>query len=255
MTVEFAYAQARAQARHGDRLSAESWGLVESGLGLAQYLHLVRGTTLAARVQHFSPATSPHTIERSLRGDWRAEVANAARWVPPRWRPAIEWTARLPELPALSRLAQGAAPPPWMRADPMLASFALDDPGQRRAALAATPYAPLLAVTAGGDMAEAWLRHWQTLWPPGDAGTEPLQALAVLLQRYRQAIAAAGRGEATADHHGTLARLVLRMLRRHREQPVAVFCHLCLTALELYRLRDGLLRRALFNDLVAENGP
>jgi len=29
---------------------------------------------------------------------------------------------------------------------------------------------------------------------------------------------------------------------------VTVFCHLLLCALELHRLRQGLLRRALFND-------
>jgi hypothetical protein len=44
----------------------------------------------------------------------------------------------------------------------------------------------------------------------------------------------------------------LRILRRRREQAVTVFCHLLLTALELYRLRQGLLRRALFNDLETE---
>jgi len=254
MPVEFAYAQARAQARHGDRLAAESWGLVESGLGLAQYLHLVRGTALAARVQHFSATTSPHAIERSLRSDWRVEVAGAARWVPSRWRAAVEWTARLPDLPALSLLAQDAAALPWMRADPALSPLAIDDPDLRRSALAASSYAPLLEPTAGGELADAWLRHWRKLWPPGDAGAGPLEALLTLVQRYRREIGASSPGETTADRHRTLARLVLRMLRQYREQPVAVFCHLCLTALELHRLRDGLVRRALFNDVAGEAG-
>jgi len=47
MAVEFSYAQARAQARQGDRLSADTWGLLESSVGLAQFLHLLRGTALA----------------------------------------------------------------------------------------------------------------------------------------------------------------------------------------------------------------
>jgi len=254
MPVEFAYAQARAQARHGDRLTAESWGLVESGLGLAQYLHLVRGTALAARVQHFSATTSPHAIERSLRSDWRTEVAGAARWVPARWRAAVEWTARLPDLPALDLLAEDASALPWMRSDPVLSPLAIDDPELRRSAMAASPYAPLLEPAAGGEPADAWLRHWRTLWPSDDAGAGPLDALVTLLQRYRRELGAARRGETTADRHRALARLVLRMLRRHREQPVAVFCHLCLTALELHRLRDGLVRRALFNDVAREAG-
>jgi len=44
----------------------------------------------------------------------------------------------------------------------------------------------------------------------------------------------------------------VNLLRRRRDQPVTVFCHLLLSALELHRLREGLLRRALFNDLAAE---
>ena len=67
MPVEFAYAQARAQAQHGRRLSADTWSLLESSVGLSQFLHQLRGTTLAPRVEHFSATTSPHAIERFLR--------------------------------------------------------------------------------------------------------------------------------------------------------------------------------------------
>ena len=55
----------------------------------------------------------------------------------------------------------------------------------------------------------------------------------------------------TTGAAGLQARAV-RILRRHRDQPVTVFCHLLLCALELHRLRQGLLQRALFNDLVSE---
>jgi hypothetical protein len=33
---------------------------------------------------------------------------------------------------------------------------------------------------------------------------------------------------------------------------VTVFCHLLLCAVELHRLREGLLKRALFNDFAGE---
>ena len=41
-------------------------------------------------------------------------------------------------------------------------------------------------------------------------------------------------------------------MRANREQPVTIFCHLLLSALELHRLREGLVRRALFNELDRE---
>jgi hypothetical protein len=120
MPVEFAYAQARAQARQGDRLSADTWGLLESSVGLAQFLHLLRGTTLAPRVEHFSAVTSPHVIERSLRRDWHSEVDSATRWVPLRWRAAVAWTSWLAELPAIGHFLQGGAALHWMNEDPVL---------------------------------------------------------------------------------------------------------------------------------------
>ena len=123
MPVEFAYAQARAQARHGARPGAETWSLLESSVGLAQFLHLVRGTALSRRVEHFSAATSPHTIESSLRRDWHREVESATRWVPLRWRAAVAWTGRLAELPALSYLLDGGASLPWMAEDPVLSGL------------------------------------------------------------------------------------------------------------------------------------
>ena len=127
MPVEFAYTQARAQARHGVRLSAEAWSLLESSVGLAQFLHLVRGTTLAPRVEHFSAATSPHLIERSLKRDWHREVDSATHWVPLRWRTAVAWTGWLAELPALGHLLDGGESLPWMAADPQLSAFSMED--------------------------------------------------------------------------------------------------------------------------------
>ena len=239
MPIEFAYAQARAQARHGDRLSADSWSLLESSVGLAQYLHLVRGTTLASRVEHFSASTSPHVIERFLRQEWRAEVASAVCWVPLRWRAAVAWTARLAELPALSHLLHGDGTQPWMADDPALSGFAAEDADTVRATIEET-----LPGLAAGDQA-GWLREWRRLWPDDGASDAALTKLVAAVERY-------GGGEADGDWRGSLQQHALRILRGHREQPVTVFCHLLLSALELHRLRQGLLQRALFNDLAAE---
>ena len=239
MPVEFAYAQARAQAQHGRRLSADTWGLLESSVGLAQFLHHVRGTALAPRVEHFSATTSPHAIERFLRREWHDEVDSAAHWVPGRWRPAVAWTARLAEQPAAAYLLHGGEPQPWMADDPEWSTLAAADPDSLPASLGAAGY--------GGGL-ESWLQHWRRLWPDDGQGRDALDELASLVDR--QGI---GRdGNEDEDWRDGLERRAVSLLRRRREQPVTVFCHLLLTALELHRLRQGLLGRALFNDLEPE---
>ena len=47
---------------------------------------------------------------------------------------------------------------------------------------------------------------------------------------------------------------IVRIMHFRLRQPVVVFCHLVLTALELWRLRGGLIGRAMFNDVLAEQG-
>ncbi len=228
MPIEFAYAQARAQARHGGRLSADTWGLLESSVGLSQFLHHVRGTALAPRVEHFSATTSPHVIERFLRREWYDEVVSAAHWVPARWRAAVAWTEKLAELPAISYLQAGGEPRAWMADDAVLSTFAA---GQ--------------VAAASGDGLAGWLRRWRMLWPDDAAGDATLDELVMLVHKH----GIRGEGGAADDWRETLERRAVRILRRHREQPVTVFCHLLLCALELHRLRQGLLQRALFNDL------
>ena len=231
MPVEFAYAQARAQARHGRRLSADTWSLLESSVGLSQFLHHVRGTALAPRVEHFSATTSPHVIERFLRREWREEVETAARWVPARWRAAVAWTSRLAELPATTHLQAGGEPQGWMADDEALSALSAGE-----------------TTAPGGDGLGGWLRSWRTLWPDDAGNDATLEEFVSLVRKHGIRDTQAQ----TGDWRETLERLVVRVLRRHREQPVTVFCHLLLCALELHRLRQGLLQRALFNDLATE---
>lgn len=231
MPVEFAYAQARAQARHGRRLSADNWSLLESSVGLSQFLHHVRGTALAPRVEHISAATSPHVIERFLRRAWHEEVDSAVHWVPARWRAAVAWTSRLAELPATRYLQAGGEPQGWMADDGVLSTVAAAE-----------------TTAASGSGFAGWLRHWRTLWPEEAADDPVLEELLSLIRKHgiRDERAEAGDWRETLEHRA------VRILRRHRERPVTVFCHLLLCALELHRLRQGLLQRALFNDLVSE---
>jgi len=236
MPVEFACAQARAQAQHGERLTADTWSLLGSSVGLAQYLHQLRGTSLARRVENISATTSPHVIERSLRRAWREEVDAAVRWVPARWRPAVAWTARLADLPSTGHLLHEGEVHPWMAEDDTLSALAVDEPAEVLAAIDAAGY---------GDGIDAWLQQWRRLWPEGAEVLEELLSLVERLAIRRDSVE-------PEDWRSSLERRTVRMLRWRREQPVTVFCHLLLCALELHRLRQGLLQRALFNDLETE---
>jgi hypothetical protein len=249
MPVEFAYAQARAQARHGARLSQDAWRALESDTGLAQYLHAIRSTALAPRVRHFTAATPAHAIERSLRRDWRSEVDNAAHWVPRPWRESVTWTTWWPDLPAIAHLRSGGEVLAWMQDDPVLSAFVLPDPEARRQAIEATP----LGEPGNEDLVENWLERWRALWPRVAADDASLAELVDLLRRHRHAQEDdALDAKSARDLADDFERRVIRLLRTRVRQPVIVCCHLILSARELWRLRSGLIRRALFNDVPME---
>jgi hypothetical protein len=66
---QFAYVQARLQARHGQRPSEDRWRLLESSPDLASYLQGARSTSLRPWVVHLPAESSTHQVERSLRID------------------------------------------------------------------------------------------------------------------------------------------------------------------------------------------
>ncbi|MDH3532754.1 MAG: hypothetical protein OEO82_07475 [Gammaproteobacteria bacterium] len=253
MPIEFAYAQARAQARQGDRLTPADWRLLESSRGFSQYLHAARGTGLAPRVRHFSALTSPHAVERSLRRDWRNEVESAAHWVPRVWRSAVAATAAWPDLPGLLYLAHDGRLLPWMREDPVLAEYALADRDARERALHDFTAGELNVTGTDGEPLRSWLLRWQSLWPAAATFRPALLELTDLVQRYVDSMQHVRAQAATLlQLHEDFERRIARHMRTRLQQPVTVFCHLLLTALELRRLQSGLVRRALFNDVVAE---
>jgi hypothetical protein len=68
-----------------------------------------------------------------------------------------------------------------------------------------------------------------------------LRQLEATLHRYRDDVA---RGEPEADR--ALETGLTRLFRRHAARPAAAYAHLGLLALDIQRLRAGLLRRRLF---------
>ena len=219
--------------RLGKRLSPAGWRLLEASGTLGQYLHAARATELRSKVQPLSATSSPHAIERALRRDWRAEVLGAAHWVPERWRVAVGWTAWLCDLPILAWLDQGGESLSWMRHDPRIAELA-DDGG---------------TLAGSDDMLTGWRQHFEALWPTGDPDTARLRDFVDLVDEYRSQplVAAAGRRESMEPRRRLDAHAV-RLIRRSLREPVTVFSHLLLVGLDLGRLRNGLVRRALFGD-------
>ena len=253
MSIEFLYAQARIRARLGQRLPEGGWRLIESSLGLAQYLHSARASVLAPRVQHFTTRVSPHTIDRSLRHDWCEEVAAVGRWVPERWREAVCMTTWLPYLPSIAYLENGGTTLDWMHDDSVLAEMAQDDIAARRLALGKSPFAGFLPAGETPDGSKRWIASWRYTWPAmGAVERSSLEQLLAVVDRFSTEDGGANVGRARRERLIHLDRTVARLLRRRTGQPVVVFCYLLLAGLDLQRLRDGLVRRALFNDVVPE---
>jgi hypothetical protein len=253
VSIDFAYAQARVQARLGERLSETGWRALESTLGLPQYLASVRNTSLARYVQHFSAALTPHAIERSLRDDWRAEVEAVSHWVPDAWAPVVAWAAWLPYLDTLASLTGGGTVLPWMQADAVLSGVALRDVAARELAISDAAFGMLADDDAPAGWRARWFDHWTSLYPKTrDDEKAGMWMLVAAIQRYFAVIDRPGNSRTERREAGErLAADATGLVHRRAEAPVVVFCHLALVALDLQRLRDGLLRRALFRD---ENG-
>jgi hypothetical protein len=231
------------QARHGERLDEGDWRVLEGAKSLDHHLDRSRATSLRRFTDRLEARMSSHAIERVLRAEWRRYVAETAAWVPPVWRPAVRWLRHVPDLPMLELLRQGDAPE-WVRQDPTLAAHAERDP-QKRVTGHEDPSA-LLSLANTGTLAH-WLTHWRALWPPlCGVDCQWLDRLCTAVAEHLGRLTTAGVQETSARYRGDLAQAVTRLFRRRSGTPVALFAHLTLVALDLERLRGGLVRRQLF---------
>jgi hypothetical protein len=104
--------------------------------------------------------------------------------------------------------------------------------------------APRPAGAPVSDPGAPWLARWLQLMPRAATAS----GTSVLLQR----VAALLMPRLVGDRRGRAAlsepvhRALLRLFRRHGGGPVAVFAHLALVALDVERLRGGLVTRVLF---------
>lgn len=249
----FAYAQARLQARLGARgATASVLQRAHATRDLGALLQLLRTTSLGPHIARIAPDLGVHEIERRLRDDWARTVDEVARWQPAQWRAAVHWLRWLPYLPALQKLARVGRAPAWMREDPWLARIVAVDPPQRRAALVATPLAPLGAgFDDEGDVVGQWLAHWRTLWPASEHARHGLAAVVRVLAAHVSGLHNVAPSAASEPLLGVLATQLQRLFRRHPLTPTAAIAWLGLEAIDLLALRGLVTARAALDGVTA----
>lgn len=242
--AEFAYAQARIEARHGERLRDSDWRNLESAQSLSRYLELARSTSLKRFLAEISPDLSAHAIERVLRREAALYAAEIAAFAPRRWRPAIAWLAALPLLPLVEGLGERASLPGWVSDDATLGPLSAS---RTDAPDSVVPGLARLVDDAGApaEIGRRWLRRWRALWPDGGAADADLRRL---VGEFLRTLGSAGgrQEESGQSFRRHLVRTLTRFFRSHVASPVALVCHVGLVLIDVERLRGGLTRRSLF---------
>jgi hypothetical protein len=249
-TAQFAYVQARLQARHGQRPNEEVWRQLEGVGDLTNYLHVVRRSSLRPWVLGLNSSGDSHNTEQLLRSRFRSYVDEVAGWLPPDWTESARWIKRLPDLPALQYLLAGNTAPDWLQKDPMLSEFAIEHRELRIEAFNQSDCAYLAAAwQKGSSLPAAWLEHWRQLLPANtlkDAGTRQM------IKLFSNQLAPVADLAAVDTNHQRyrLEAQLKALFRRYSFQATAAFAHLGLIALDLEKLRSGMVRRTLFPDIM-----
>ena len=241
------YACARIAARFGARPDAAAWRRIESVRDLAAMLDAARATPLRPWTAGLSAEANPHAIERVLRGHWRALAGEVATWMPRRWRPAIEWAASAPDLPALAAWRRGGRPPQWFADDPVYrlwnSEAAPETPGAAGALAALGPAHDV------GELTHAWRAELLSRLPDAHAAEAPLLGkFTQLVERSIGEMHAAPPGDGSPIMRSLRERLE-RLFRRAMLEPSAAFVYLALAALDLGKLRGETMRRLVFPQL------
>jgi hypothetical protein len=234
------------QARHGARLEEANWQALEGARSFAGYLDRTKSTGLRRFTERMQPDSQPHTIEQRLREARRNYAEEIASWMPASWQPAVRWAALMPDLPILSYLLKGGAAWPWMAADSVLAPLAQAPAAARGEQLKEAGLGGLARDGEHSEIAQCWLEHWRLLWAAGSsAERRHIEGLVAGVAQNFQRSAHAGTGAGSAPERRDLAKHLTRCFRANSATPAVVFCHLGLVALDIERLRGGLLRRLL----------
>ncbi len=235
-------AQARLQALRSRRPSVAEWIALEATLGLDEYLARARQPPFGRWIESLSAEPALHEIDRVLRAAFRSECARLAGWYGEPWNRALAQLAAIVDLPLLAGLSHGAVMPASAGDDPVWREL-IATPADERFRIATGLQLPPADSRPDTELLESWLRASLASLPDGApetrAGFAEL-ARAVADFRRRSAAAAAAAAPAMRMHE----RLAL-LFRRHAGTPVAMACEIAAAALDLQRLRAGLVRRLL----------
>lgn len=245
--ADYAYIQARLQARHSRFPDRAAWRRLEAIGSLGHLLGSLRRTALHPWLSGIGVHSDVHQIEQILRRLFREQVAQVADWHPRPWRPALHWCAVLADLPAIAHLLEGTGIPHWIRGDPRLRPYTADLRTVRVQALSASPFAPLVDPrTAGSGLTGAWRQEWKRRWPDApEQELAPLRRLARRLAQHHELLAGSDLSDSRAART-ELEQQLTTLFRRHPQQPATAFIHLAITAVQLERLRGLLVPAALF---------
>jgi hypothetical protein len=245
------YAQSRLQSRFGELPDELLWQKLEAAPGPAGALEIAQACGLKRWVVGITPHANSHEIEIALRARWHDCVTEIASWMPCRWHPALLWVRELADLPALCYLARGAAPLPWMFDDPVLNVYARADSIARetllredlRACMGSSTetldQAVLQAMPGPSQISQAWLEEWRRRWPRW-SDTASFDHLVRLFDAAMKQPAVLGRTE--------LLRKLRTLFRCSVLHPVVVFIYIAFAALDVQRLRAGLLKHFMAHE-------
>ncbi len=243
----FEYVQARLQARYAWRPTEAVWTQLDAAQGFQAYLEGARTTVLKPWVENLSAGSDVHDVEHSVRGTLYTTIHTVARWVPEAWSPAVIWLHWLAYLPALQYLLDGGRVLAWMQEGHGLRSYLEDSPKARKEAMVAAGGSPLVAAWESRQgLLTGWLDAWRASWPRDTTDhLAALQALAELMAAHLRHFSVESPDGAWSSRC-FLSQGLQRAFRRHALAPASVFAYLALLALDLERLRAGLVRRVLF---------
>lgn len=232
-------AQARLHGLRSGRPGSGDWLALEATLGWDEFLARARQAPFGRWLDSLSNEPTLHDIDRVLRAALRRDCARLANWYGEPWRKALLRLSAIVDLPLLAGLLRGDPAPATASDDPAWRPL-IAAPATERFRLATGLLLPSdHRVDAG--LFDAWIRAWLAALP---ACTPEIRAgfseLTRVVADYRRRSAIAAATPAMRMH----ARLAL-LFRRHAGTPVAMACEIAATALDLQRLRAGLLRRLL----------
>ena len=238
------YASARMHARLARMPDEPDWSRLEHARDLEGVLEAARGSSLAAITAALDARSDAHRIDATVREAWDRLLVECARWWPGEWSSALAWCGAIPRLDAVSALARGERPAPWMARDAWLPALGPDSAPSRD-----HPLAPLAAAWTGDGRASTaalWAREWRARLPADARADEGVARWHDVVARHVRDFARAPLHEAPRLRARLRAR-ALATFRRQGTEAAGALAWLTLVALDFERARGELVRRSAFD--------